>query len=242
MKTIIDAVNEFKGEWPESEKDELVTTSDNWDGGAVWAGTIQPRRILGIHGSCQTLNDASWVILCTQSEFNKCVEEMTDGTLWASRDIPLTYTFSDELKITPAVTELIINNVYTQELSDAGVLPSVGSCAMLKVSTEYLKIRSVLAGQSVYITSHFKTNGGKELCSFVNHEESDGGVAAACAFEPLPTPIELEDGEPYTFTFNGKDELKLVAFYIKELDSFGNNLATYHKNKCTNIVKLVPES
>ena len=84
----------------------------------------------------------------------------------------------------------------------------------------------------ISLQSNFTDGNGNEWeCIKVN---SDG----TCVYKIVTPPIELIDGKPYLFTFGGLD---LVAFYTKDLDCFGNNLATYHTSKCTNIVLLTPE-
>jgi hypothetical protein len=82
--------------------------------------------------------------------------------------------------------------VFTQAMADAGERPPIGSHARLKVSCPGYVTKSPLAGEVVFIGAHFKTNVGKLLCSYINPEESEGGIAVAGAFEVIDTRTDEE--------------------------------------------------
>lgn len=104
MKTVIDAVNKYQGVWPDENLRELVTTDKSWDGGRRYTGRIEPRYDCSMGDNpCHDIDEKSWVVLCDRSKFNKCVDEMSKAEWIKSKPL-----------------------VYTQEMSDNGVLPSVG--------------------------------------------------------------------------------------------------------------------
>ena len=65
MKTVTDAVNEFKGEYPYDEPSIIEQIS---------TGNFDSWREECDHG----LNTGNFRLVCTTNEFNKCVEEMTN--------------------------------------------------------------------------------------------------------------------------------------------------------------------
>ncbi|PHS21838.1 MAG: hypothetical protein COA84_15015 [Robiginitomaculum sp.] len=101
MKTVTDAVNEFKGDISSIRKsngydtDRFLHRLDiNTDFGSKGEGVLY---------SCKNANCTS-TYLCTAKEFNQCVDEMSKAE-WIKPVTPLTYT---------------------QAMADAGTLPSVG--------------------------------------------------------------------------------------------------------------------
>lgn len=66
MKTVIDAVNEFKAFW--DPRDSVIVVNQNTTSISNWR-TDEPIGLLAT---------PEWSILCTRDEFNKCVEEMTN--------------------------------------------------------------------------------------------------------------------------------------------------------------------
>ncbi len=228
MKIVIDAVNETKGEWTYPSSTSAYHRTNGTDG--YW-----------YYGESKPFNDEH---VCTREEFNQCVSELSRH---ASDELYERYVRAKKSPLVKGIdAKPVTSPTFTQAMADAGEFPSVGSCARLRVSDEYFINRSTLAGQSVYITSHFKTNGGKDLCSFVNHEESDGGVAAACAFEPLTPPIELINRGLYYFDIGLKTKLVGEAYFTEVTEEWMINAlrtnSSYEASKCTNIQLLEVKS
>jgi len=96
MKTVIDAVNEFKGEYPYAEPSivEQISTGnlDSW------------------REKCdRELNKDNFRIVCLKEEFNQCVADCSN---W----------FGNCSEVKPVT----LSPIYTQEMADNGELPSVG--------------------------------------------------------------------------------------------------------------------
>ncbi len=72
-KTVLDAVIEFKGEWPADSSGELVTTSADWKGSPIWVGKIEIQTDIDTHGITRNIGDNSWRILCNEYKFNALV-------------------------------------------------------------------------------------------------------------------------------------------------------------------------
>ena len=98
MKTVIDAVNEFKGEWPYHEADNMIYCKLSYS--MYKLGAIESYTCDEWSG----LNTINWSALCSKDEFNQCVEEMSKAE-WIN---PVT------------------SPTYTQAMCDAGELPSAG--------------------------------------------------------------------------------------------------------------------
>jgi len=124
--------------------------------------------------------------------------------------------------------------VFTQTMVDAGELPSVGmEC---KFKTTFFSLDSSNSGYCKIIAYHKKSvwiciNGHSD--SVINIDVID--------FKPLTPPIQLVDGEAYSFNFdeyypvNGiYDDSKATCMWVQ-----GN---AYSINNCTNIVLLTPEN
>jgi len=83
----INAVNKYKATWENGKNYIYVGSSSN----TIKCGSLQIT-----HGMVE---NNQWDFVCNESEFNKCVEEMTN---------------------------MNIKLIYTKEMVDAGVMPSVG--------------------------------------------------------------------------------------------------------------------
>lgn len=76
MKTVIDAVNEFKGDFDneeingwEADQDQIIMANKKFD---------QFEKYDLTNGSCNFTNEY-WTVICTREEFNQCVKEMTQN-------------------------------------------------------------------------------------------------------------------------------------------------------------------
>ncbi len=118
LKKVWDAVNEFKGEWLNPKAMAIIGTE---------YGNMYFLCTQGYDG---VRKDSKYHHVALLGEFNTLVEEMKLGldVNPVNHDHYLNYTDADK---TPLEKE---NNplVYTQEMADNGVLPSVGMKAMIK--------------------------------------------------------------------------------------------------------------
>jgi len=100
MKTIIDAVNEFKGDLPKVDEEvehvaQIIMAAmdfDEYKKGDITTGS-------GVS------NNGFWNVICTAEEFNQCVDEMSKAE-W--------------------IKPVTLSPIYTQEMADNDVLPVVG--------------------------------------------------------------------------------------------------------------------
>ena len=123
--------------------------------------------------------------------------------------------------------------VYTQEMADNGVLPSVGMQVELVIFENLTSCGHIEYKNEIGFLFRHKEN---NLCDFV---EFSGDVA----LKPLTPPIELIDGKAYQFKFG---QYISLGFY-SESDSYFYDTAcfdekTAHKNSCTNIQPLTVET
>ena len=109
MKTILDAVNEFKGEWPYSRNINRMIYCHTSYGRDFDLGDLSSYCTDDWSG----LNKLNWREFCTIEEFNEQVKE-------CSNNFGL-----------PSVTA---KPIYTQEMCDNGELPSVGMECLIKKS------------------------------------------------------------------------------------------------------------
>lgn len=134
--------------------------------------------------------------------------------------------------------------VYTQEMSNEGILPSIGVECLLRKSSEPVKGRNGFvagecAGEEVYITAHFETREGSAMAAYFGINKRFGGVACGIAFEPLPPKQELINGKAYQFNF--MHHKAITGLYDKlndEFDSFGRKFPVF---KSKRITLLTPE-
>lgn len=103
MKTVIDAVNEFKGEYEKSYDDDydrciLLAKKNHREDGDRWHKGI-------IYFGGMTFNEDVFKLVCTREEFNQCVDEMSKAE-W--------------------IKPVTLSPIYTQEMVDNGELPLVG--------------------------------------------------------------------------------------------------------------------
>jgi hypothetical protein len=118
--------------------------------------------------------------------------------------------------------------VYTQEMADNGVLPSVGMEAIFTKEVPHTSVFCDAIGRKVKVLLH---HGGCALIHWAGHYET----FTASAFKPLTPPIELIGGEAYQFDFNS---FTYKGIYYKPHDNFTDAHDTYEVKFCTNIQKL----
>jgi len=72
MKTVVDAVNEFKGEWPCDNRSAMIYCKISY------AMYKEGDWESFVHDNFSDLNLSYWDSICTVKEFNQCVEEMSN--------------------------------------------------------------------------------------------------------------------------------------------------------------------
>jgi len=133
MKTVIDAVNEFKGDFDnteingfEEDQDQVLMANKAFD---------QFDQYDLSNGSNNTSNEY-WTVICTLDEFNQCVDEMSKAE-W--------------------IKPVTLSPIYTQEMADNGELPLVGMECMINDSIhddKYYKSVISFVGTSNIIWTH----------------------------------------------------------------------------------------
>jgi len=146
----------------------------------------------------------------------------------------------------PRLTTELINRpvtpcgeVYTQAMSDNGVLPSVGmEC---KVKSNALKSFNGLMVRIIGINKH---SDGDNIFTFENELEGIG-CATILAFKPIEPPIELIEKGIYRFDSKNKPNLIGEAYYTEigklwMMNALRTN-TSYKSCDISNIVLLTPE-
>ena len=128
--------------------------------------------------------------ICTREEFNQCVKECSDN--FGQTKSP----------------------IYTQAMSDAGELPSVGMECLFKHGGKMIK------GCVVAVTERFIILIDDEGIERVR-------IILESTFESLTPPIELIDGERYEFELSFGDYR--VGYYKKERNSFFDGMLCANK-------------
>ncbi|MCP4326325.1 MAG: hypothetical protein GY787_31710 [Alteromonadales bacterium] len=238
MKTVLDAVIEFKGEWPFISGFMSIPSDDN---------DVSEQGKLRAAPSKHT--NECWVNACHRDEFNSLVDELAsnfgecdisyqkhcsnevirlegnemktvthecwyqvdggevfswetgslsdthfwDGACWEPEQ--LTANNEDNVIFTPRPE---VNPVYTQEMHEAGELPSVGMECLTKYKhqddTMWLSCFIVgLNKDGDYLVFEHTIRGLDQ------HHIKDG----VYDFKPLTTPVKLIDGKAYQFNARG---------------------------------------
>ena len=204
IKTVINAVNEFKGVWPYLDQPAIIhgNTGQGWS-----------------HFYTESTCDLSdrWQFVCTKAEFNQCVKELSAAE-WMSKPkyiIGNTYEFKDDGNNDVDWEVGVLNNIrpdcyqskcdnktewfdsirevikpaYTQAMYDAGELPLVGmECLISDLVIDnggYYSSTILFLGKSCIVWSHMRSEYSQSIDSV--------------SFKPLTPPIRLEDGKAYQF-------------------------------------------
>ena len=146
LKTVWDAVNELRGEW-------IFECKESWEEKTNHIITFESK----LTPSECSFHDNFMVINYT--EFNELVEEMTLGldVNPVNHGHYLNYVYADK---SPLEKDSIVNKplVYTQEMADNGVMPSVGMEVLLEEDTEFFscasgEISTLKANDIVYVVA-----------------------------------------------------------------------------------------
>ena len=175
MKTVIDAVNEFKVDIPCA----LVGRS-NWffysDDGEINIGLKYGR-----------------VRVCTFDQFNDLVSQMETnfGKSYAYSNYKKEFDY--HLSPEPALT-------YTQAMADNGVLPSVGMDCMVFVDENEKEVKEWFKG---VVCGEYEGSPVIKLDDLTDGTEGYFDVFSRVDIKPLDPPIELLDGKAYQFDVDG---------------------------------------
>ena len=256
MKTVIDAVNEFKGEFPYLQGGKIIhSKNDN----ALNVGFVE------YYGAGLNKALRNYYFVCTNDEFNECVWWMTNNSgrstfeelrTWqkgikmnnhydaAERTLlHLGYTYAGGAEFwKPPLGKMNVKSVYTQEMADAGVMPGVGmECFVKKFHQDDSKYLGC------YIIGY-----SQDKCWLVFEDEEDNlfyhdiknGTFTFRPLLPLTPPIELIDGKAYQFDYNNGSEgmNDAVMRYRKSGDYFYFDNTIWKRQHCTNIQLLEVKS
>lgn len=196
MKTVIDAVNEFKGVAKHHDQH-----NPNWFNFVGYQ----------LKGGFYLLEKKSKFVVCTREEFNQCVVEMSKAE-WIKPKEP----------------------IYTQEMSDDGVLPGVGMECLIK-----LHHHDNSHFQKGYINGYSQDKKWIILTDYLGNIESHNISNGTYEFKPLTPPIELIDGKAYQFTCNSGGIV--IGIYSTTLISFDNYGRKFYQRHISNIKPLTVE-
>ena len=137
-----------------------------------------------------------------------------------------------------ALTVKAESPVFTQEMADNGVLPSVGmECEVSYEDHHYYKCE-IVAHREIQLSTEkcmvaiYLIKDHKGESSFYSHCPSD-------LFKPLTPPITLIDGKAYQF-INIEDNT-IHGIYDEDEHSFRGTCVEWGANSCTNIKPLTVE-
>ena len=217
MKTVIDAVNEFKGVYfdgecgDEDHQDEVVVALDDFSDYQL--GDIKI-------GSGNSGGNRYWKVICTREQFNQCVDEMATnyGTSETYANYKVNFEMiNDDMKPVAVPT-------FTQEMADAGTLPSVGmECLCSFEDGEWEKVLIDFISEILAVV----TDKDSAQYSLPIKE---------VVFKPLTPPIELIDGKAYQFDIEFVGTV--CGVYYKAHDELNGSEDNYPSEICTNIQLL----
>ena len=211
MKTVIDAVNEFEGDYNCKDVsdtcDQIIVAMKNFHGYSV--GDIEV-------GSGNRYDEkGSWRAICTFNEFLATVAECETNFGKCNQSYS-DYKFDYHLPPESTPT-------YTQEMADNGVLPSVGMECQTSTGV---------------VTIAYK---GNKLLIAIDDEGTEfqlSNKGALHALKPLTLPIALIDGKAYQFYYDGDT---FQGIYSAQGDDFHSDKFVSSVNICTNIQLLTVE-
>ena len=216
MKSVIDAAIKYKGDWPSSNRNELVTTRYDWTKSDSLIGAIEVIEMtcLGDKES-HSLSKGCWQILCTKSQFNQCIQELSTNF---GRSVAYAEYKADRLQgaMNDAISKTKESNMIPFDLEKALAGDKV-ICA---------------DGEEVSQVSVFNVSAVRNIAGVRQ------GRLIVWSEDELFMAHKLEDGEAYRFdceleTFRGVYDDNGSCFWIMGL--------SMHTDKCTNIIKLIPE-
>ena len=217
MKTVIDAVNNYKGVFPFDRPSIIYHSgmgkySDYYDEDNAALST-------------------TWQFVCGREEFNQCVDEMSTNYGLMSTGALLRWQHGiKESNLAPTVA------VYTQAMCNAKKLPPIGSYAKLSIYAIDDNNDVFIEGDRVLIGGHANF-GGEDVAVYAKGNST--GTSIASGFKPLTPPIKLIDGKAYQFTYGNTPTITgLYSKIHKQLQAIAGHYDVRH---CTNIQPLTVE-
>jgi hypothetical protein len=164
MKTTIDAVNEFKGEWATDDEMDPVThiVMANINSGEYLKGELKVAR--------GAVGNYYWKVICSHEEFNNLVLRLSSNF---GKSISYE-TYKQPWKET--------NMIYTQEMADNGVFPSVGMEVVARYNFDSKRVAH--QGEVLYVSKH-------HVILNTIHGNEWHGLLDDFTMEPLP-PVKTE--------------------------------------------------
>lgn len=215
MKTVIDAVNESKGEWIYDEPSIIEQIS---------TGNLSSWRELFDH----ELNKGNFRLVCNEEQFNQCADEMATnyGTSETYTNYKANYEMiNDDMKPVTVPT-------FTQAMADAKECPQVGAMFMVESVESDSRIID-FEGEEVTVIGLSKSHKENQVITFSHPIYGIGcGVFYPEWVKPL-TP-------PKTDTEKALDSLN--EFYQKEAVFTHTSLLEYIKAGHLDFVTFTGES
>ena len=221
MKTIFDAVNEFKGItivscYMENKSQIVMAKKPFYD------------YLTGDLSTGDGVRDNEyWEVICTRDQYNTLVDEMLTnfGTSETYSDYKVNYEMINEAKVTPPV--------FTQKMAGAGEFPSVGMKVMIDANF------SDVDGQS------FSSRVEDEVLGFINgkgifkdHTTTLDCVVVVDNMYPLTPPITLDKGKAYQFDYDGVEYIGVAIKGLLLIVHASGSVFNAHPKDCTNIKLL----
>ena len=212
MKTVIDkimnAVSKLKGDL------DNVATPTHTDKYLYWCNES--------YFECLSFSDdISWELICTTEEFLATVAECKTNFGKCEQsygEYKSEWEYVQEFKLKSKA-------VFTQEMADNGVLPSVGMECQTSTGV---------------VTIAYK---GNKLLIAIDDEGTEfqlSNKGALHALKPLTPPITLIDGKAYQFDYNEKKSIHCI--YVESGNIFLSSMGSYCPDgDCTNIQPLTVE-
>ena len=231
MKTVMDAVNEFKGvpydfhaDWQEDTDSkhcyiEVITIDPN----------IIPNRCIGkiVNGGTK-FNRMFNRLVCTRDEFLAAVAECETNFGKLTNKEHLDYIYGRANKDKPINSKTETTPTYTQEMDDNGILPSVGMECLTKKGHQ-----NDSHFNKSYINGYSQDGKWLIFTDYLDNIESHHISSGVYDFKPLTPPITLIDGECYQGTHKGNGKL-YKGVYVKSLDEIchgkGSNPSRFYVN------------
>ncbi len=140
-----------------------------------------------------------------------------------------------EVKFTPRI---VTKPVYTQDMCDAGELPSVGESFLVGKLDSDSRIKD-FQGEEVEVINISELNDSPVVITFYHPLIGLGcGVYYSSWVRPLTPPIELINGKVYQFDYKG---VTRYAPYTEDINFFSDVDIHIKPDLCTNIKPLTVE-
>lgn len=228
MKTILDAVNELKGD---SYSKDLIN-----DYGVLWRNNGNINYIYFINHPIFNPDVCSRIR--STKEFNKLVAEIPLGIDFSKliKDELSGYLNIDKNKINPTKQQ----PTYTQEMYDNGERPSIGMEVLLEEDTEFFscasgEVKKLKADDVVSVISVGKRLDNKCTVLTLMHVDAGFCVINPDYVKPIPPKVDLINGEAYQYNCYNSTHNGIYDEFKKSMYSVHSITCIEH---CTNIKPL----